>query len=106
MWFLRHGSDARVPRTEDERIDEQQNTARHNSSRQIGTQLRVWLTIGAQPRVARDDLCDLGLRFARLGGCSALLAGAVEAFLEVPGRRAGTPLSMPSALRSSSTSGQ
>jgi formate hydrogenlyase subunit 3/multisubunit Na+/H+ antiporter MnhD subunit len=60
----------------------------------------------AQPRAARDDLRDLGLCFARLVGCSALVAGAVEPFLAIPGRRAGTPLSMPSALRSSSTSGQ
>ncbi len=66
----------------------------------------VGLTTGAQPRAAQAQGFALALRAVRLVGCSALLAGAVFMRTLLPGRRAGTPCSIPSALRSSSTSGQ
>src|SRR5207244_13366449 len=37
------------------------------------------LTLGAQPRAARERAFDLALRGARLAGCSALLAGSTFA---------------------------
>ncbi len=66
---------------------------------------QIGLTCRAQPRAARERCFGLAFWRARRVGCSALLAGGCRATL-LRGRRAGTPLSRPSALRSSSTSGQ